>query len=159
MNHKIFTMKIVKTSEFGNITWFSKFKHINNKRDVFEVMLHAMFYGASFALLERIFGDDELRTNSAIIGEKIVRFVESNLAFGAIYSEIMKCHSSSDHDTDDLLDCIAAQATADSELSKFNDEIIENDIHDIDEIDEIFITKYARPRIYRYVYGVRPKSN
>ena len=157
MRKKIFTMKLVKTSKSENIMWFSKFKHIENKKEVLQVMLHAQFYGAAFALLERIFDDDELRENPVIIGENIVRFVEMNLAFGAVYSEIMKCHSSSDHDTDDLLDCIAAQAEVDDDLSKFNDEIVKNYIRDIEEIDEIFITKYARPRIYQFVYGIKLK--
>ena len=67
----------------------------------------------------------------------------------------MKCRASSDHDTYDLLECIAAHAKVDDDLSKFNDEIIENDIRDdIEEIDKLFITKYARPRINNFIYGL-----
>ena len=156
MKKKFFTTKLMKsTSDSSDVTWFTKFKHINDKRDVFTVMFYMQFYGAAFALVERIIGDDELNINSTITGEKIVRFVEKNLNFGEIYSDILKCRASSDHDTDDLLKCIAAQAEYNDDLSKFNDEIIENDIRDdIEEIDKLFITKYARPRINNIIYGL-----
>ena len=156
MKKKFFTMKLLRsTSDSDDVTWFTKFKLINNKREVFAAMLYMQFYGVTFALLERVIGDDALREYSDITGEKIVRFVEMNLDFGAIYLDILKCQASSDHDTDDLLECIAAQAKVDNDLSKFNDEIIENDIRDdIEEIDKLFITKYARPRINNFIYGL-----
>ena len=148
MKKKFFTTKLMKsTSDSSDVTWFTKFKNINDKRDVFTVMLYMQFYGAAFALVERVLGDDALReySDSDITGEKIIRFVEKNLSFGEIYSDILKCRASSDHDTDDLLECIAAHAKVDVDLSKFNDEIIENDIRDdIEEIDKLFITKYAK---------------
>ena len=155
MKKKFFTMKLMKSSSNPNdVIWFSKFKHINNKREVFTVMLHTQFYGATFALVERVLGDDALRENSDITGEKIVRFVGMNLDFGAIYSDILKCHASSDHDTDDLLECIAAQAKYNDDLSKFYDEIVENNIRDdIEKIDELFITKYVKPRIDHTIFN------
>ena len=156
MKKKFFTMKLLRsTSDSGDVTWFSKFKLINNKQEVFAAMLYMQFYGATFALLERVLGDDALREYSDITGEKIVRFVEMNLDFGAIYTDILKCYASSDHDTDDLLNCIAAQAKVNDDLSKFNDEIIEHNIRDdIEKIDELFITKYVKPRIDHIIYGL-----